>query len=381
MIFGEFNLYSSNIYLMGILGSTVIAYLLCIFIPSTSKRSLKLKSFLAASPMSIVLGLRSMSVGYDTYMYTYYFYGRLEALPQDAILFSQTMVLLNKIFGPENYTIMLLFFSYATVFLAFYAAEVFNPQNNKPLFVLTFCLLFGLCITDQFRQLLGCSLFLMAISHFANKEKFSGVVYLVAGVLTHSTVIIALIIYLICGVIEKKENRNVRIILSHSKKVGFIVNPKALIFSAYVILVMALFFFSSSFLNLLINIAPESYLQYFTTRLQQESVGLGLILDSMIIIPLLFLRKYCISSQERTIYLFGFFIPVFRLCGYMSYFLYRMLFYPELAVIMLYAVLIKKDEVPRYWKYCIIAICALFYFVNYVYLNNHGAFPYTFYFE
>lgn len=381
MISEDSNVYSNILYLVGILGSFLMAYFFQKLTPNKIKIAQIFKSFLIASPMSIVLGLRSISVGYDTYMYSHYFFGKLEALPKTEFLFSQSMVLLNRMFGSDNYTIMLLFFSYATVFFAFYAIEKFNTNNSRAVYVLSYCLIFGLCITDQFRQLLGCSLFLMAIAYFSNEKRIRGIIYVIIGTFTHSTVLVVALVYLVCGLIEKSEFGNVRVQFSKENSMGFTLNPKALIFFGFVVVVLFLFFTSSSFLDFLINIVPINYTQYFTTRLNQESVGLGLVLDSMVIIPMIFLHKYCITHHERTIFLFGLFVPVFRLCGYMSYFLYRMLYYPELAVLMLYGVLLRRQGVPCYMKVIVVLICALFYYINYMYLNNHGAFPYEFYFE
>ena len=69
MISEDSNVYSNVLYLVGILGSTLIAWLFQKLSVHKTEIALVFKSILIASPMSIILGLRSMSVGYDTYMY------------------------------------------------------------------------------------------------------------------------------------------------------------------------------------------------------------------------------------------------------------------------------------------------------------------------
>ena len=376
-----FDLYSNLIYLGAMACGLFFIMLYKKSTYHTRGRYKMLWCFLAAAPLSLVLGLRSYHVGFDTYMYTYHMYGRLEALTEREFVFAGLMRLLHSLTQGKHYPVMLLFFSFAAVFLALYAAVLLSGWQNAAVFFTAYCLIFGLCLTDQFRQLLGCSFFLAALAQNQKKKKAACTACICLGFGIHNTLAAALVCYAACCAAVKNTEKKIKIRYAPKYHAVFTFSWKLILFLAAVSAGTILFYKSEAFLQFLIQLVPDSYLRYFTDRLDYQRIGLGFLLDTMIIIPALFLREYARSDSEKAMRLFSFFIPVFRVCGYVSYFLYRLLYYPEIVLLAFYALIMTKYRVPGKWKTGIIFICVLYYAVNYMYLNHHGAFPYQFYFE
>lgn len=375
-----FDLYSNFIYLGSMLSGLFICTLYKKSMYQEAGRSRALWCFLAASPLSLVLGLRSYQVGYDTYMYTYHMYGRLEALAEREFVFAAVIRFLHWLTQGKHYTVMLLFFSYAAVFLSLYAAVLISGSRDISVFYIGYCLIFGLCLTDQFRQLLGCAVFLLALALYKNGKKTACMVCICLGFGIHNTMAAAVACYAACCAAVKNTERKVRVQYTPGRHAVFIYSWKLIIFCITVITGVTLFYKSRAFMQLLIQFVPDSYIRYFTSRLDYQRIGFGLVLDSMIVVPNLFLGRYAQTGQEKAMRLFGFFIPVFRICGYVSYFLYRLLFYPEIILLAFYSMIMGNCSVPGKWKKAVCLIAVLYYAVNYMYLNNHGAFPYRFYF-
>lgn len=376
-----FDLYSNFIYL----GSMGLGLLICLadqhgFVRSSGKHHRGFWCAAAALPFSIVLGLRSWKVGYDTYVYIYHMYGHLEGFSEREYVFAAVVRLLHWLTDGGFYPVMLLAFSFAAVFLALYAADAVSISCNLPVFYAGYCLLSGLCLTDQFRQLLGCSLFLLALAMYNNKKRFAFVAACLAGTGIHNTILIAFLIYWLCSLAADGKEREVLVWYRRHSIMVTLGWRKALLL-ALAVTGAVFFYVDRRFLQFVVQFVPESYMQYFTSRLDYQKIGFGLLLDSMIVIPSLFLSRYTQTKQEKTMRLFGFFIPVFRVLGYVSYFLYRLLYYPQIVLLAFYAVIFSKTDVPGYWKWATAGIALVFYAVNYMYMNNHGAFPYQFYFE
>lgn len=379
---GGLDLYSNVIYL----GSMGAGLLFCLAYQSGCFRlgreiSRGAGCALAALPFALILGLRAYTVGYDTYSYTYHIYGSLITNADREVVFSFVVRLLHWLTGGKNYTAMLLFFSFATVFLAFYASDLLGGRRRMTVFYSVYCLMFGLCVTDQFRQLLGCSLFLLALAFYYKDKKAVSlfVAFLAAGV--HLTSLLALAVYIVCCLVVREKERQVAFWFQAKRMCALVCSKRLVLFFVLLTTGTLLFYISGEFLELIAQLLPKAYARYITERLDYKQIGFGLLLDSMIAVPGIFLSRYTQNKKEKAMLLFGLLIPAFRICGYVSYFLYRMIYYPQIVLMAFYAVVLAKRPVPVYWKWIILGICGLFYAMNYMYMDYHGSFPYRFYFE
>lgn len=378
-----FDLYSNFIYL----GSVAIGLCVCLAFRYGCFRLAQgsyrgIRCALTALPFAAALGLRAYHVGYDTYAYAYHMYGNLTISSSGREYTFSTMVrLLHWLTDGRNYTVMLLFFSFAILYAAFYAADRIGGNSNLAVFYTAYCLISGLCITDQFRQLFGCSLFLLALAMYYSKQKAAFIIMVFLAVGVHNTAAIAFAVYLACCFVVQENERRLGIWTASGHNLVFAYSFRLALFLSLVVVGTWLFYTSSDFIDFVAQVMPKAYVNYITARLDYKQIGFGLLLDSMIVVPGIFLNRYAQTKQEKSMLLFGLLVPAFRVCGYVSYFLYRMLYYPQIVLLAFYGAVLAKEKVPGYWKWAVCLISALFYVVNYMYMNNHGAFPYRFYFE
>lgn len=378
MIYGKFNIESLIIYLIGIFGTTVLAYGYEKFSFHKKNTHLIWKVFIISTPMSLVLGLRSMTVGYDTFAYCYYYLERLESMPEHEFIFTGTIRLMNYFLGGTNYTPMLLIFAYSNFFLSIYAIEKIEEEHSVDFYALSYSLIFGLCITDQFRQLLACALFAISIIEYEQGKRLKSLFFFIWGIGNHFTIIIPTIVYWVCSKVENFHGSEIDIALQRTTRIR--IKTKTLFFIGLVLFFLYLFFKSTKLIEILIWVLPgEYYTGYLTSKLIREAIGFGWLIEASIIFPLFFSHKYCKTQFERTLFLFALFVPVFRLTGYMSYFLMRLMYYPMIMVVVLYSILMKKRNVSKLWKNFTLLICIAFFVIKYIIYNEHGAFPYSFY--
>ena len=336
---------------------------------------------LVSLPMVLILGLRSINVGYDTYMYVHYMYERRKALPKAEVLFTWSLNALRYLFGSDKYYVMLLFFSEIAIVIAFAALLSVHEEIDFVWFVIAYLLIFALCLTDQFRQLIGVSMFLASVCFLYNKKYLSALLVLLAGTGIHNTVAIAGLLFCICYLIALDRIHETRILYGSDKYVS--IKFSLFLFLCIILAAVGLFllFKNKAFVDYVKTILPPKYVKYFTTYLRREKIGLGVVLDMMPILPVLLLKDKIQNRIEWTMYIFCYMAPLFRLCGYLSYFLYRMMYYPEIVAFALMAILSCRMKEKTFWNITAIGFCIVFYVLNYVYLNNHGAFPYYFFFE
>ena len=89
------------------------------------------------------------------------------------------------------------------------------------------------------------------------------------------------------------------------------------------------------------------------------------------------------NNKESAIYLFALMAIPIRLFGYISYFISRMIFFPQMAMFLLYSKFITRERLYKGRRHVkleivLVLLSVIFFIVKYVVRNEHGAFPYIF---
>lgn len=317
------------------------------------------------SPMVILIGLRSLEVGFDTsHMSNLLFSGRYELnwlleTQHDPlfILFGWFLVPITN----GNMQIGLLITSLLSFYFLICAFEKWSDVISMPFSMLAYCLYFSLIGMDQFKQMLAMSILLYGFSLYKEDRKLlSGAWILVAG-LTHSTALIGLLIYAF------NIDINNHSIIYYCVPIVLILLTVA---SEYLFQFLSYFF------------SDGNYDRYFTgefyIRAQsgEGTTGLRFFLDvAPCLLPIVFI-KYITPEYRRMFVILLFATMPLRMLGYQSAFLYRLYYGPAMALTLVYGNIWKNTNIQSGWIPRIILFTTLIIYYFIAYSTSHGVIPY-----
>lgn len=261
-----------------------------------------------------------------------------------------------------NVTVYFCIIAFITLYFFLLSVEKRKERANLVLCLFLFYTFLGLRMLDQMRQLLAVSILSYSLCMLENGKRKKSIFY---AILSSSIHISALPIYLLFYLYSKVD----------------ILNRKRYI-TVLIMIILAIFIKPTINIISKLNLYGNYYNEYFTSRVVNVNVGMGLLLDS---IPLLFLILYFFRKKpernERVSsnLLYTFFL--FRYMGYFSYFIMRMCYYSYIEGIIYFS---RKYENLKYKSSKIIfkifiTIIMISYFLIYFYfiMSKEGMyFPY-----
>lgn len=317
------------------------------------------------SPMVVLIGLRSLEVGFDTsHMSGLLFSGKYELgwLLENQhdplfIIFGWLLVPLTS----GNVQIGLLITSLLTFYFLLCAFEKWSDVISIPFSMFAYCLYFALIGMDQFKQMLAMSILMYGLSLYReNKMILSGAWIVVAG-LTHSTALIGLLIYVFN--IDMNKHPFIYFIVAS----GFICLTVA---SEYLFQFLSYFF------------SDGNYDRYFTgefyirAQYGEGTTGLRFILDiAPCLIPVVFVKKLTPEYRRMFVIILFSTMPL-RMLGYQSAFLYRLYYGPAMVLTLAYGNIWKNANPQTGWisKSIMCITLIMYYFI--AYSTSHGVIPY-----
>lgn len=325
-----------------------------------------LSYFVIIIPYMLVVGFRGAYVGADTrtYINMFYYY---EKIDYGEKLFGYLLKATNYLGKGNFYSILFLVYAFLTLYILVLSVDFFSKKdNNLCYFLFLYYCFFGANMMDQMRQLAAMSFALLVLILYS-EMKYKGA--LLVGLISigmHASVVILFISIIVIemGKLYKK------VLLKFDSR-------KVLIRYRLVILIticlITLLFAYEIVVPILANIVSDSYKQYFTTRLNVQSIGLGAIFD---IIPVIFLiifyRNTIKCKNDEVLFCLSAMAIPFRFIGFLSFFVARMAYYPVLTAIYL---LSDKNRSDNY-RYVLSILAVLYFIIYYVFLNLHAIFPY-----
>lgn len=315
--------------------------------------------FLIALPVAATLGMREFSVGYDTYNY-YMSYKQIKKSFWETLINSSkksefgfliirwiAYILFNGSLAGAVFPITLL-----TVMILIHAFVLFGKDTDVTLGLFMYYCVMGLNLCDQSRQLLACSIVAVGIYYLCNNRipRFILIILLAGSV--HNTALLFLLLAFLIGMNSLRPIEKFLCLLGGTIGVGF---------AAF-------------------GIVNSDYSQY-VYMLQNGSAisGWAWVLDMLpVVIPLIMLKAR--NGTLRKLKIFSLSAIIFRILGYISYFVMRMYYYPAI-ISWVVAVEDYKGEKEVNSKYKrkrkIIAIIFIVYFIiNYILLLQHNVVPY-----
>ena len=256
----DFNLYSLAVYVAAILFSVFL-----------SQRLLKARGgyqpslincIIVGMPMALVLGLRSISVGYDTIRYVENSYRLLANLPKTEFLFTWIVTLTNRIAGAQHYTLMLTVFALITVTVALFAVTRIEEEHDNTFFVLLFGLVFFLCSTDQFRQMIAVGFVALAIVYFNRKKYVACILSIVLGFGFHNTTIIAALLYAFCLIMTSSRTTCITIRAGQLKLLQVKTSLLQVLAIVMAAVITVLLYNNLNIFNNILAIISPSYIRY-----------------------------------------------------------------------------------------------------------------------
>lgn len=242
--------------------------------------------------------------------------------------------------------------------LIFYFIYIFIQKQKESMEITYFCF-FYLCIYcgmsfNIIRQTIAISICVYAINYYIEKKW----VFYTLLVIVASAFHLSALFLLPCYFLQYLDIGRWRRLLRKLFIIGIIIFA----------------FYYKQILNLL-----TVYAGYITFERMHYSAILYLFDKIIFAFPLLFMYKKIDYKYKKLIYLvivdIILVIPMF----YIEYF-YRFSYYFLAVYGMIVANYLKKEQKKRNYKYIKIyyIACLLIYFsIHYIYLNNHGMFPYT----
>ncbi len=342
-----------------------------------------IKCFVVAFPMALVVGFRSSSVGYDTIRYIENSYRLLANLPATEFLFTGLVKLTHWICGGQSYTLMLTSFAFISIVTPIYAVTRLEDEHDNTMFVFLFGLVFFLCTTDQFRQMIAVGFVALAVVYCQQNRYVACIVSTILGFGFHNTAILGMLMYVFCRIVTSTKTTTL-IIKAGQVRLLYLKTSLLQVFTIIIGIVVTVFLFNNLDLlkHLLATFLP-SYTKYLDRYLNISEIGMGWILDLMVMMPLLFMGRDMKNNKERACYLFALTAIPIRFFGYLSYFISRMMYFPQLVMLLLYSKLMVRERdyagIRHSRKeYMLYAFSIAFFIIKYVMRNEHGAFPYVF---
>lgn len=362
MILGK-DLNSVTIFIVGIILSTLLAWLYAkikqkIHIPLFFKI---ISYFIIAYPFSYIVGNRYLTVGADTINYFHQF-------TQSINYGESSYELLKGIIQICGGTYTILFWIYAVITMIgiMLVFDIVEQDINLPLFMFVFLCFFGLNMTDQMRQIAALPYTLISICLFSKNRKKLAVVFMIISILIHTSSLFAFIILLL-------------VTLMKDSNTWYIKMPKKQIevkIRAWIIIFLLIIFAFAGYrfvFPIFEKVVPLRYVQYFTTRVDRKSVGIGWLFDISPVIILMFNKgSQNYSNGEKLLYIYSLMAIPIRLMGYISMFLSR------LSYINVFVALYLLCNKNKTWKskLILILVACLYFFIFYVLWDMHDVFPY-----
>lgn len=361
------------IYISAVFISMIIAFIYDLRKEKISKISRIVYFALSSLPYSILIGFRGVDVGYDTKNYVYMYRNILDD-EYFEILFRWICKVFFKLGYTKNYGYAFSVIAFITIFFFLYAVYVYDKKTSITFSLFVYLMFYGCIMTDQMRQTAAMSLFLVSIAYICKKEYKLAFLYGVIGCTMHTSVIFAYIVLVPISFL--KLNSSVTLQLYAVK---YYVSIR--LFITIILSFIVIIFASNLWIKFFFAIVPVRYISYFTTRIDIQSIGFGIISD---IIPIFLLLIIGFVSKKKAkdgiIYAYGGIGIIFRLLGYFSFFLARMAYYPNLVSIMALPSYINKYSIGvRIGLKMLVIFAAIWYFLMFsVHYNQHNAFPYYF---
>lgn len=325
-------------------------------------------------PFAILIGLRRYDVGADTKNYVKMFYAPKNINKNLEFAYRKIVYFCNDIGDGNNYSVLLVLFSFLTLFFVLFAIEIMDKEASVTLALFLFFAFMGLNMTDQIRQMLAVSLFAVFVA-FLNRKSYiyaGGILAIAVGI--HTSIILA--IGLLCIIRTLKLDSYVKVSVCNS----------VMYFRAKLMLCIigVCLFIITSFpvvCSILFTYMLPKYKFYFDTAVEIKNMGMGFLLDmTMPLLAVVCTDKKKMDKKEGILYSFVFLTVIFRLLTYYSYFVGRMLLYMNIIGILLLTIMIKEYKKQKRRKMLIlIVIFGIMYFIfnirNY-FESGHGAIPY-----
>lgn len=311
---------------------------------------------------SLIIGLRSFSVGADTqnYVVGYLRSGSSFAI-QDLLGVNQLYNLFRFIvhyISNGNPTIFLFIFVFITLFILVRALDKWIDKFSISFALFIYYAVLAMQLFNQARQMLAISIILYAIPYIFEKKSLKYYALIIIASLFHFTAIIGIFFPIFKFVKTRYYKVKKWFYYSLWVFVPFIL--------PYLIRATAL-------------ILPDSYTHY-VTEINKMDIGFGLILSIIpVFVPLLFMRRKIIGEKSEFFSRIAILTLPFRLAGYYSYYLMRLQYYGIVSIIFLIPLSIQNYKSKSYRKTIKILLIMLFiayYVVVFIYLNDSKIFPY-----
>lgn len=353
----------------GALGIT----LLCLHHCSKAKTQNRMVRFfgvlITALPLSLLAGLKALSVGTDSYNYMLIFQNIYNDSFADCLIqsdFEKIFVLLVKVisvfFGKNDAFVFFGFECISLIILIYSLLKLKDKLNPCVAFFLYFLVFYHTSL-NIVRQGLAISLIALLIVKLVEKKYFQSAVVLFLAINVHLSSIIAVLFIFAAAVLKKYRNLS-------AKRIFY-----------FFILAVMLGTFSLSWNYIIALPIFSSYSKYVT---ESYDIGIGVFVSGFIYFafPLILSRNEIFSNYETEV-LFDIsimYIPI-AFMGYFSEHATRLNLFPQMAIILFLAHLIHKIKIPSNRRFMLFFYFALFiieYIVNYMISNQTNAYPYVF---
>lgn len=319
---------------------------------------------LVALPVSLLFGLRSLEVGWDTAsLVNVLFSSRYNLSSLLASQHDPVFTFLSKslfFIAPNNTFLYLFLLAFLTQFI--FLSAVRRWENGRYLHTsyLTYLLYFALIGMDQSRQMLAISIMLYGTVQLIEGKRKAFLIYVTIAGLFHFTAFFAYIF-----LIFKMKDKRHRVLKTLAiASVVFVTVFPEILFSQ-----LGRFF------------GNTAYFEYFTgryARLDGEEGGTGLrfVLDIIpCMAPLFFFRSLPKDSRWLIIISLLSTMPL-RMLGYQSDFLYRIYYEPAIAIVFAYPYAFSYlSNKGRFFRcFMLILILLVYFYISYS--TSHGIIPY-----
>ena len=325
---------------------------------------------LVVAPVSLMFGLRSYDVGYDTVehywsYFQYYKYASFSDLLQMGRepLYALLTYACYNIF--HNYTVNLLVISFLTNGIFFYAVTRFRQRISIPLAWFVYLFYFALLTEDQSRNMLGISIVMVSLQYVVHKRPVAFVITVAIATLVHFSMACGVLLYL--ANLESK----------HGSRSHVSITVPLMIMILACVFIQLIY----NLLGSVVTSFDSKYSRYFgeyATLETTSNTGLGFLLVMIPnLFPVLIFRKQLSSNMDR-LFLFAALLSCpLRMLGYESLFLSRLSYLPSAVMVLTYGSMYTRCLNSKHRSVFLYATVVLFVFCYiYMYTNTHGVVPY-----
>ena len=324
---------------------------------------------IVALPLSLLAGLKSTSVGTDSYNYAMIFHGIYRDSFWDCIFQSDYEVgfvlivkILSTLFG-KNDGLMFFLLECISLSIFIYSLLKLKDKINPCFCFLLYFFVFYHSSLNIIRQGLAISTVAFMITKLIDKKYFQAFIILLISSSIHFSSIIAVLFILVAMLLKKYQNLSI----------------KRFWYGCIFILLIGAFYFGW---NYIISLPIfSSYVDYVDGT---YDIGLGVfILGIVYFAPLFLLCRKEIFGDYETEVLFDIsflFIPI-AFWGYFAEYATRLNLFPRVALIIFIPFLVKKIRIPLYRRLLTCFYIGLFtfeYIENFLIFNQANAYPYLF---